>query len=325
MSTRSLKLETLADLIERDGADPKPTMLRVLTDFYLQKALHTPEEDRHFTELALRLIGDVDSTTRADIARRLTEHGGAPAIVLRRLTEANITDSDTFRFAPPAHATVAPPPPPIQTAAIPAPALAPAMPERPAVRTTDRAAATDFSDRFFASDSAGRRAMLRELEGGAVKLPAIAAHEAAATCRELEGAALRSRPFEFVREMERALDVPRTVAQKIVNDSSGEPMLVIARALGMPIDAVQRILLLVNPAVGTSVRRVFDLTELYHGMSEQSALRLVALWRYAAEPDGQGSAPQRETAGTRRMTADAPRPQASPAHGEPVKRDQRAS
>ncbi len=63
MSTRSLKLEALSDLIERDGADPKPTMLRVLTDFYVQKTLHTPEEDRHFTELALRLIGDVDSAT----------------------------------------------------------------------------------------------------------------------------------------------------------------------------------------------------------------------------------------------------------------------
>jgi hypothetical protein len=322
MSTRSLKLETLADLIERDGADPKPTMLRVLTDFYLQKTLHTPEEDRHFTELALRLIGDVDSTTRGDIARRLAEHGGAPAIVLRRLTETDVANSDTLRFASPAYVAPAPAtPPPTPQAAIPAPAT----PERPAVRTTDRAAATDFSDRFFASDSAGRRAMLRELEGGAVKLPAIAAHEAAATCRELEGAALRSRPFEFVREMERALGIPRAVAQKIVNDSSGEPMLVIARALGMAIDAVQRILLLVNPAVGTSVRRVFDLTELYHGMSEQSALRLVALWRYAAEPGGQGGAPQRETAGTRRMTTDAPRPQASPVQGEPVKRDQRAS
>jgi hypothetical protein len=323
MSTRTLKLETLADLIERDGADPKPTMLRVLTDFYLQKTLHTPEEDRHFTELALRLIGDVDSTTRADIARRLAEHGGAPAIVLRRLTEADFTNSDTFRFAPPAAAATAPPMP--MTPPTPAAAPAPMMPERPAVRTADRAAATDFSDQFFAADSARRRAMLRQLEGGAVKLPAHAAHEAAATCRELEGAALRSRPFEFVREMERALGIPRAIAQKIVNDSSGEPMLVVARALGMPVDVVQRILLLVNPAIGTSVRRVFDLTELYQTVSEQSALRLVALWRYAAEPDGQGSALQREAAGMRRTTADATRALASPAQGEPVRRDQRAS
>ncbi len=208
MSTRSLKLEALADMIERDGADPKPTMLRVLTDFYVQKTLHTPEEDRHFTELALRLIGDVDSATRADIIRRLTEHGGAPAIVLRRLLDAGIANAETFRFGQPAPAAPTPP--------VEAPAAT--VPGRSAVSTNDRAAASDFSEMFFASESVQRRAMLRELDRGAVKLSAIAAHEAAAACRELEGAALRSRPFEFVREMERALGIPRAVAQKIVNE-----------------------------------------------------------------------------------------------------------
>src|SRR5262245_59023053 len=100
MSTPSPKLEALAGLIERDGADPKPTMLRVLTDFYVQKTLHTPEEDRHFTELALRLIGAVDAETRADIARRLAAHGRAPSIVLRRLAESDIGTADTLRFKP---------------------------------------------------------------------------------------------------------------------------------------------------------------------------------------------------------------------------------
>ncbi len=113
----------------------------------------------------------------------------------------------------------------------------------------------DFSERFFASDSVQRRAMLRELDSGVVKLPSIASHEAGQHAASLKARPCAAGPYEFVREMERALGIPRAIAQKVVNDSSGEPMLVIAKALGMAIDAVQRILLLVNPAVGTSVRR----------------------------------------------------------------------
>jgi hypothetical protein len=315
MSTRPLKLDALADMIERDGADPKPTMLRVLTDFYVQKTLHTPEEDRHFTELALRLIGEVDSATRTDIARRLAEHGGAPALVLRRLADSDPSTADTLRFAGAQEAAPAAAEPP----------AASAMPEHTGISESDRAVAAGFSDRFFSSDSVQRRAMLRELDGGAVAPLGIAAHDAATACRNLEGAALRSRPFEFVREMERALAIPRIIAQKIVNDAAGEPMLIIAKALGMPIDALQRILLLVNPAVGTSVRRVFDLTERYQSMSVQSALRMISLWRYATDPDGMLAAGQRDTSATRRPAPDAQRPQSASTHGEPVKRDQRAS
>ena len=316
MSTPSLKLEALADMIERDGADPKPTMLRVLTDFYVQKTLHTPEEDRHFTELALRLIGEVDGATRADIARRLKEHGGAPPLVMRRLSEAETSAPDVFQFADNTRV-------PAQTAPVaePAPSI---IPERPAISANDRAAAVGFSERFFSGDSGERRALLRALEGGSVTPLGIAAHEASVACRELEGAALRSRPFEFVREMERALAIPRTIAQKIINDSSGEPMLVVAKALGMTTDALQRILLLVNPAIGTSVRRVFDLTELYQNMSVQSALRLISLWRYAAERDDASGSSPREAVGTRRAAPEAPRAQSAPAQGEPAKRDQRA-
>ena len=312
MSTRSLKLEALADMIERDGADPKPTMLRVLTDFYVQKTLHTPEEDRHFTELALRLIGEVDGATRADIARRLKEHGGAPPLVMRRLAEAETSAPDAFQFADNKRVSA-------QAAPVAEP------PERPAISANDRAAAVGFSERFFSGDSGERRALLRALEGGNVAPLSIAAHEASIACRELEGAALRSRPFEFVREMERALAIPRTIAQKIINDSSGEPMLVVAKALGMTTDALQRVLLLVNPAVGTSVRRVFDLTELYQNMPAQSALRLISLWRYADEPGDASSSTPREAMGMRRTASEAPRTQSPPAQGKPARRDQRAS
>ncbi|MGB7076774.1 MAG: hypothetical protein WBD53_06260, partial [Xanthobacteraceae bacterium] len=47
----------------RGGVDMRPTLLRVLTDLYVQKLTHTVDEERHYTELALRLLDAVDVPT----------------------------------------------------------------------------------------------------------------------------------------------------------------------------------------------------------------------------------------------------------------------
>ena len=41
------KLDCLDSLARRDGVDIRPTLLRVLTDFSVQKSAHTVEEERH--------------------------------------------------------------------------------------------------------------------------------------------------------------------------------------------------------------------------------------------------------------------------------------
>jgi hypothetical protein len=64
-------LEGLADLGLRSGADMRPTLLRILTDLYVQKFRHTPEEERHYTELALRLLDAVEVETRAPLPASL--------------------------------------------------------------------------------------------------------------------------------------------------------------------------------------------------------------------------------------------------------------
>ena len=43
------KLEGLDSLARRDGVDIRPTLVRVLTDLYVQKPTHTSEEERHYT------------------------------------------------------------------------------------------------------------------------------------------------------------------------------------------------------------------------------------------------------------------------------------
>ena len=79
------KLEGLDGLARRDGVDIRPTLVRVLTDLYVQKPAHSAEEERHYTELALRLINSVDLPTRAAVAQKIAGYAGAPPAVARRL------------------------------------------------------------------------------------------------------------------------------------------------------------------------------------------------------------------------------------------------
>ena len=78
-------IENLTHLGLRGGVDMRPTLLRVLTDLYVQKLTHTPDEERHYTELALRLLDAVDVATRAAVAGRLARHLSPPLRVIQQL------------------------------------------------------------------------------------------------------------------------------------------------------------------------------------------------------------------------------------------------
>src|ERR1700730_16859869 len=75
----------LMTLSRREGVDIRPTLLRVLTDLYVQAGAHSAEEERQFVELTSRLIDHVDDATRAAVRARLAIYPGTPAEVLRRL------------------------------------------------------------------------------------------------------------------------------------------------------------------------------------------------------------------------------------------------
>ena len=75
----------LMTLSRREGVDIRPTLLRVLTDLYVQASRHSGDEERQFVELTSRLIEEVDDATRAAVRARLAVYPGAPAEVLTRL------------------------------------------------------------------------------------------------------------------------------------------------------------------------------------------------------------------------------------------------
>ncbi len=81
----SAGLDDLVDLGQPNGIDMRPTLLRVLTDLYLQRPTHPPDDERYFTELALRLIDATDVSARAALSARLATYPAAPYAVAQRL------------------------------------------------------------------------------------------------------------------------------------------------------------------------------------------------------------------------------------------------
>lgn len=242
-------LDGLLDLACRDGVEIRPTLLRVLTDLYVQKPSHSAEEEAQYVELALRLIEAVDTATRSAVSATLSTYANAPVAVLRRLVEL---------------------------------AVAPGrQSETPAAAPGERTWQRDMAEEFFIANSGDRYLILTNLaaEQQTSRRPAPAASE---VIRRLETAALQRNPGEFARMLERALGIGMAIADRVTRDNSGEPLLVAAKALGMPSSVFQRILMFLNPAIGRSVERVFELSRLYDEIQPGAAERMVSIWRESA-------------------------------------------
>ncbi|MGD9925080.1 MAG: hypothetical protein AB7V13_27085, partial [Pseudorhodoplanes sp.] len=255
-------------------------------DHYIQKPAHSPAEDQLFTELALRLIEVVDRATCAAVAERLRNHPGAPNAVLERLsqvvppsvgssvsgsielfvTETSL-DDDLGIFEPAL---------PIAPEPLPATDLPAASATPPVDYVLQREA-------FFSATSSERRLILVNLVHVADQ-DMTPAQETSIT-RYLEQAALAGRAQEFTTLLQQALGLSRAASRRIVTDPLGEPFVVAARALAMPTEVFQRILMSLNPAIGQSVDRVFDLSDLFRDLPPPSALHLVAIFRAADRMD----------------------------------------
>src|SRR3954449_6350489 len=108
----------LMTLSRREGVDVRPTLLRVLTDLYVQSSTHSDDEQRQFVELATRLIDQVDDATRAAVKARLAIYPSTPAPVMQKLGLSAAQEGRRVPLArePPAPASAPPPAPlPVRT------------------------------------------------------------------------------------------------------------------------------------------------------------------------------------------------------------------
>src|SRR5262245_7325261 len=78
-------LDSLLDLACRDGVDIRPTLLRVLTDLYVQRPTHTAYEETQYVELALGLIDSADAATLAAVTASLRGYAAAPTAILAKV------------------------------------------------------------------------------------------------------------------------------------------------------------------------------------------------------------------------------------------------
>jgi Uncharacterised protein conserved in bacteria (DUF2336) len=260
-------------LSRREGVDIRPTLLRVLTDLYVQANTHSTEEARQFVELTSRLIDEVDDATRAAVRARLAVYPGTPAIIAAKLG-INPTRSD-IRVPVPA---AIPAPTPVPAPEVEAPSEAQKrMASNLSMQPTD---AAEISDMFFSASASERALILHNLPETPLRASArIPAARAKRAIQILEMAAFAPDVENFTLELGEALILPARVAAQVVSDPGGEPLACAAKALDMPSAVFQRVLLFLKPEFGSSVNDVYRLSRLYDRLSERSALIMLAAWR----------------------------------------------
>jgi len=259
-------------LSRREGVDIRPTLLRVLTDLYVQATAHSADEERQFIELTSRLIDEVDDATRAAVRARLAVYPATPVKILDKLGLRRPDPNQPMPAASPIPAP-APPAPPVKIPTEAEQRMAASL----AMRPND---AAEVSDMFFAANASERALILRNLQDTPLKAAArIPAARAARAIHILEMAAFAEDIENFTLELGEALILPSRIAAQVVNDAGGEPLACAMRALDVSGPAFQRILMFLNPEAGTSVNYVYRLSRLYDRLSERSALVMLAAWR----------------------------------------------
>jgi hypothetical protein len=262
----------LMTLSRREGVDIRPTLLRVLTDLYVQSSAHSADEERQFVELTSRLIEEVDDATRAVVRARLAIYPATPSEVLKKLGLKPTRSGASVPLAQQIPAGPLPAPP-VRT-------LTEAQLRMASNLSMQPKDAAEINDMFFAAGASERALILHNLAETPLKASArIPAARAKRAIETMEMAAFAEDVENFTLELGEALILPARVATQVVGDPGGEPLACAARALDMPSPVFQRVLMFLNPELGSSVNYVYRISRLYDRLSERSALIMLAAWR----------------------------------------------
>jgi hypothetical protein len=262
----------LMTLSRREGVDIRPTLLRVLTDLYVQARAHSDDEARQFIELASRLIDQVDDATRAAVRARLAIYPGTPAEIVQKLGLKPFSPGQRLAAAREI------PEAPLAAPTVKAPTEA-QMRMASSLSMQPRDAA-EINDMFFRASASERALILHNLSETPLRASArIPAARAARAVEILEMAAFAADTENFTLELGETLILPSRIAAQVVDDPGGEPLACAVKVLDMPSAVYQRVLMFLNPEFGASVNRVYRLSRLYDRLSERSSLVMLAAWR----------------------------------------------
>src|SRR5262249_54179303 len=226
----------LMTLSRREGVDIRPTLLRVLTDLYVQAAAHSADEKRQFVELTSRLIDQVDDATRAAVRARLAIYPDTPAEILGKLRLGKADPEHPWPFA-----EASSPVPPVPQLSRPPTEAQLRMSSNLVMQAAD---AAEICDMFFRAGGSERVVILHSLADTPLKAaPKIPPARATRAIETLEMAAFAADVENFTLELGDTLILSARAASQIVNDPSGEPLACAMRALPMPSPVFQRVLL----------------------------------------------------------------------------------
>ncbi len=282
-------LDGLVRLSHNEGVDVRRPLLRVLTDLYVQEPSHTREEEQQYVELTLRLLPDVDTATRMVVARKLRSYPQAPAQIVNALltttpeaaellgnihtekSPGEAIDADVRALDATAQ----------NSTAISAPLQAKAGAPGPQAGADLASMQHDIGEAFLQMSAMDRARLLENLQATEADTEAepIALAPRPGARKRLERAALQRNRNEFARELQLSLGITSRVAWRIAQDDSGELIVAAAKAIDMRVEMLVRVLLILNPAIGESVERVFSLTRLYERLLPEAVLPIVASWR----------------------------------------------
>ena len=282
METQQLfGLDGLTALGARTGADMRPTLLRVLTDLYVHRLSHTPEEERHYTELALRLLEAVDMPTRVAVARRFAGYISPPLRVLQWLMRDLPEVRAQLRSHPLLQPSAPSERPAAQSAAAPVTDNATSAKTLTTMAPLNSTVAAELTELFFAANAIERRLILLNLN---VVAP-VSAWPHAVWCAIFRSAnGWKPRRSAATGKASQATLRERCEFRASRQDASCVTIWASRswswqRRSSMPREVLYRVLLFVNPTVGHSVERVHALAALNDEMTQAAAEGMVVIWQ----------------------------------------------
>jgi hypothetical protein len=170
----------------------------------------------------------------------------------------------------------------------------------------------DLAERFLDLDRDGRNGVLAALSDGQVRAPKLTPRQqfdialnAAQKAGQIPGLARSKRKDALIAAFADGLSLDLDLVARMVDDPSGEPLVLLVKAIGLSDAEARQVLLLANPAIGVAVQTFFRLVDLHAAMEPQVAEAMVGAWREnEGEPAQKPHVPQfSEAEGVRRPAA----------------------
>ena len=176
----------------------------------------------------------------------------------------------------------------VQKAAIPE--VAPVVAEVSSTET-EHAAAVDPASAFLHLDRADRLALIAALSTTPISIPKPSsiqvdhAFRAALSRARLPMLARQRQREALIAALSEGLRLDIDQVKTLLDDPSGEALVVLLKAIGLSDTEAQQVLLFANPVMRDAVEAFFRLTELLSGVAQPAANRLVGYWRGDAEAE----------------------------------------